>query len=513
MKRTFAVIGFSFMLGLIICNFLLDGKSVYLALISFVLSAVFVSVGKLRKNKEICCLFICLFLSSSLFSAVRHYIYNPSLGYADTKCEIEATVLDTPSISSGGNYSYLIRTKSINGEKKSVKMRLYVPYDISSEPYDEIAFSAYPFIIGSNDRGTYLHFRSRGTYLGAYTKYDVRLHTPEKKPFMSVFPTIKLQSMKILSRLLGEKYAAFSISLLFGDKIYIDPQVKQDFRTVGLTHIMAVSGLHMSVWVYGLYRLLKRVHVGEKKASLISIAFSLCVVCFSSFSVSVIRAMIMTAVYLSSGLFSRRSDALNSLGLSVFLICAVNPFAVCDVSFLLSVFSTLGIILSSETLSHIRENPKKTRLKTALEIKPVGYAVESLALSVSAAAFTYPIALGIFGGVSLISPLVNLLVIPTLAPCLMMSGLMTALPNLGILTDTIGYALTVFERYIFFVVESLAKLRLAYAQTDSLIFCVAIPSAVALAMSVLYSIKDKKLNVTELSVSASVIIIAIFYYI
>lgn len=513
MKRAFAVIGFSFMLGLIICNFLLDGKSVFLAIAALSLSVVFLCVKKLRNIKEICCFIICLFLSSALFSAVRYYVYKPVMAYENTKCVIDAVVLDTPTVSGGGNYSYLIRTKSINGEKKSLKMRLYVPYDISSEPYDEISFSAYPFVIGSNDRGVYLHFRSRGTYLGAFTKYDVSVHTPEKKPPMSVFPIIKLQSIKIIERLLGEKYAAFSISLLFGDKTDIDPQLKNDFQRVGLSHIMAVSGLHMSVWVYGLYRLLRRAHVENKKASLISIAFSLCVVCFSSFSVSVIRAMIMTTVYLSAGLFSRRSDALNSLGLAVFIICLVNPFAVCDVSFLLSVFSTVGIITASRHLSFIKENPKKTKVKTALERKPVRYIAESLALSVSAVLFTYPTVLGVFGGVSLISPLVNLLVIPTLAPCLLMSGLLTAFPNFGVLTDAVGYTLTLFDRYIFFIVESLSKLGLSYIQTDSVILSVAIPSVSALILSVLHSVKSKKLNVTALCVAASVVIVAIFYYI
>lgn len=512
MKRTFAVIGFSFMLGLVACNFVFGNKSAYLTLAASALSAIFLSVKKLRAKKELCCLFVSLFISSAVFTAVNSYVYTPTVRYADTRCDIEATVLDTPVISSGGNYGYLIRTNTINGEEASIKMRLYVPYDISAEPYDEISFTSYPFIIGSNDKGMYLHFRSRGTYLGVYTKYDVGIHTPDKKPLISIFPILKAQSIKIIKHFLGEKYAGFSIGILFGDKILIDADAKESFQRVGMTHIMAVSGLHMSVWVYGLYRLLKRAHVTEGRASFISILFSFCVVCFSSFSVSVIRAMIMTCVYLSAGLFKRRSDALNSLGLAIFLMCIVNPFVVCDVSFLLSVFSTLGIILTSSELSKLKDTVKHTKIKSVLDIMPIKYLTESIALSVSASAFTYPIAVGIFGGISLVSPIVNLLVIPALTPCLLLSGVMTMLPSLTLLMKIVRHFLILFENYVFFFVEIFARLRFSYIQTENLVFCVVIPIIAATVLCVLYSIKEKKFNVTAFSAAASVSVIAIFYY-
>lgn len=513
MKRTFAVIGFSFMFGLVICNFLLENKSIFLAITSFFLSGVFISLKKLRRKKEICCLFVCLSLSAALFTAVRYFVYTPTIEYADTKCKIEATVLDTPSISSGGNFSYLIRTNRINGEEKSIKMRLYVPYDISAEPYDEVSFSSYPFLIGSNDKGVYLHFRSRGTYLGAYTKYDVNVHTPETKPFMSVFPVLKANSMKILKSFLDEKHAGFSISILFGDKILIDTQEKQNFQRVGLTHIMAVSGLHMSVWVYGLYRLLKRLHITEKKASFISIGFSLCVVCFSSFSVSVIRAMIMTCVYLSAGLFKRRSDALNSLGLAVFILCTINPFVVCDVSFLLSVFATLGIILAANLLTKLTDTVKQKKLKSIFEKRSLKYIVESLFMSISATLFTYPIVVGIFGGVSTVSPIVNLFVIPALSPCLLMSGSLTMLPSVDVFTYAISHILTFIEDYVFFVVENISKLPFCYISIDNFIFKVAIPIVIAVTLSVLYSKEAKKLDVTAVCAAASICVISIFNYI
>lgn len=514
MKRAFAVIGFSFMLGLIICNFFLEEKSLYLAAISAVLAVVCLCFKKMRKKqKEVCTFFICIALSSTLFFIIRSAEYIPATQYVDTKCEIEATVLDTPSFSSSGNYSYLIRTKKINGEEKSIKMRLYVPYDISAEPYDEISFSAYPFLIGSNDRGMYLHFRAKGTYVGVFTRYNVSIHTPERKPFMSIFPLLKAETIKILTKFLDDKHAGLAIGLLFGDKVLISTEVQDGFRRVGITHIIAVSGLHMSVWVYGLYRILKRMHVGEKRSSLISIVFSLCVVCFSSFSVSVIRAMIMSAVYLSAGLFKRRSDALNSLGVAVFIICAANPFAVCDVSFLLSVFSTFGIILASRFFSSLSDTQENTKIKNALENKPLRYVAESLLLSVTAFAFTYPIALGIFDGVSLASPIANLLIVPLLTPCLVLSGFLSMFPSLTLFANTARYFLILFENYIFFVVETLAKLKFTYFETGNIFFCVILPVTIAVGLCIYFCRKEKKISAVALSSSASLSLIAIFYYI
>ncbi len=513
MKRAFAVIGFSFMLGLIICNFFLEEKSIYLTVISLVLTVVFLCVKKLRKKKELRCLFVCFLLSSALFSFIRYYEYIPVTQYVDTKCEIEATVLDTPSFSSSGNYSYLIRTKKINGEEKEVKMRLYVPYDTSAEPYDEITFSAYPFLIGSNDRGVYLHFRAKGTYVGVFTRYNVHIHTPERKPIMSIFPLLKAKVMKRLRKLLDDKHAGFAIGLLFGDKVLISTETQEGFRRVGITHIIAVSGLHMSVWVYGLYRVLKRIHFGEKRSSLISIAFSFCIVCFSSFSVSVIRAMIMSTVYLSAGLFERRSDALNSLGIAVFIICALNPFAVCDVSFLLSVFSTLGIILASRFFSSLTDTERQTKIKTVLENRPLSYVLQSLLFSVTASSFTYPIALGIFDGISVISPIANLLIVPLMTPCLLLSGFLSVFPNLTLFANTARYFLVLFENYIFFVVETLSKIPFSYVETGNLFVRVILPVLISAVLFTYFCIKEKKISATALSASASVSLVAIFYYI
>ncbi len=502
MKRTFSVIGFSYMLGLVLMNYVFeDSCTVFICAVS-VLFAVSLPVWAVSKRPEISVALLSVLLSAAMFSLENTEAYAPAVEYADTKCEITAEVLDFPSRSSGGNYSYLIRTREINGKDERLKMYLYAPFDICAEPYDEVSFSSVPFIIGENDVSFYRYFRSKGTYIGAYAQYNINVDKPVRKPFLSLFKTFRGNSVDILNQSLSVNKAAFASAILFGDRVMLDSETLEDFTKSGAAHILAFSGLHMSVWVMGLYELLRKFRTKDKTASLICIGVCFAIVCLTSMSASVLRSAVMTCIYLSGALFGRRSDPLNSLGVAVFALCIINPFTVCDLSFLMTVFATLGVLLSARLTDRISVPSKTKGIEKALT-----YTATSVIISLGASLFVWPLTVNSFGTVSTLGWLVNLFIVPFLAPCMFLCGILIAYPGISLIAYPVKHILEVIIGYILGCVRLIATIPFSFIETDSFIFCRLLPIFIALVIFLIYNIRNKRFSVASLCCLGSISVV------
>ena len=133
-------------------------------------------------------------------------------------------------------------------------------------------------------------------------------------------------------------------ALTIGDKSLLPAEIKSDFETLGLSHALAVSGMHLSLLVMSLYLFLHKHSVNKK---LLAVVCSFCVLFYmalTGFSFSIIRAGIMMIVYFLSLLSRRQNDGITSLFASLLFITVENPLAIFDVGLQLSFASTLGIL-------------------------------------------------------------------------------------------------------------------------------------------------------------------------
>lgn len=504
MKRFFTTVGFSFLFSLLLLNKIIPSHAFLFFLISALCCAVMLLVKKFRLKTEIIAILISFVFSSLIFILFTNNVYKPQLEYADKLYEIEATVLDYPTISSGGNYSYLIRTDKIGGNEKSIRMRLYTPYEICTDPYDSVKFSSKPFALGDNSDSILEYFKSKGTYLGVYTKDEVYISEPSHRPPVSFFSFQKAKSEKNIRKYLDGDYAEFAISLLFGDKTYLSSEMKDSFSVSGLSHIMAVSGLHFSVWIMGVYYILRKIGLNSRLSAAICIFVSWCLVFFCAFSVSVVRSAIMMTVYLSASFFRRKSDSLNSLGLSAFIICLLNPYAVSDVSFLLSFFAVLGIITFSSLFPKLFVFEKKSRIDKRL----LRYALSAFGLSTAAALFTAPVLIKYFSSLSIYSPLGNIFVSFVVAPCLLLSGVLSISRN-SFIAYPVRSLLLISEKYIFSVVGLINKLPFALLLSQSDAFRLFLPLALISFFFVLYCVKKNRISPSAVLCAFSFIIVTV----
>ena len=193
------------------------------------------------------------------------------------------------------------------------------------------------------------------------------------------------------------------VGILIGDKENITEEIEEDFKNSSLSHMLAVSGTHVSYIILGLSFLLS--NFGKRYTNIFSILFLIFFMYLTNFTASVVRACIMGIILLGSKILYRKSDIYVSMALSILIILIENPFKILDVGLILSYAGTLGIVV----LYRIWSNEVKTKNKI------IKYIINTLLITCSAQIFVFPIIAVYFNNVSITFFISNLLATPVLA--------------------------------------------------------------------------------------------------
>ncbi len=148
----------------------------------------------------------------------------------------------------------------------------------------------------------------------------------------------------VINQLLPEPHAGLLSGLLFGTKATLTKDLYQQLITTGTLHIVALSGMNITILASLVSLTLLRV-VSRRIASLLTLLLIVGFVWFVGFSPSVIRAAIMGTISLLAVIFGRQSWSILSWILAVGIMLLLNPLWIGDLSFQLSAMATLGIIL------------------------------------------------------------------------------------------------------------------------------------------------------------------------
>lgn len=433
-----------------------------------------------RKKTVLMYLCAALIFCGSCLTANYVFGLEKAQSYAGEDVEVTAKILGEAQ-SKDSRVVYTLKTESLNGEEFKVKMHLTSNTLINAEAGDTISFTSKLFSVSSKERTSEITNLSRGIFITSYI-YEPDLNiTAVSSPKYSAEHFLQNIRDNIKSRIyynLPNENGAVAIAMLLGDTSGISDKTENAFSSSGVSHLFAVSGLHLSVWAMGIYYILSHLNVRRRAASSVVIAFTLFFMALTGFTESVCRAGFMLIIMLIGNIIGRQSDPVNSLGAATAVLLCINPFSAASVSLLLSFSSTLGILLLFKPIEHFYLR-FANRIKPNALRKAVKAVLSVAAISVCAMAASFPVNTAVFGGISLISPVTNLLVSFPSTVLMVSAGASALLFNLTSLGRAAALLCGIMSKYIIAATGKLSELKYAFIETNNIFFV----SAAALLVS------------------------------
>ena len=521
--RPFFTIGISYLVSLILAGYFSSTVSFCLVFVFAVLFLMCLIVKKLRQDIALPVVFVTVALAFGAYNFCYFSTVKPiEETLKDKDATITASVCELP-YKSFNKYYYTLKTESIsvpnsNGViPQNVKFKMSISKGLDLDVYDKITCKVHFYIKdGEGPFSSKSYYNAKGIHIFAYMhEYEDYKELPgTDKPIHYYFLKLKQSLIFALRRVLLNNNADLAQGLLLGDKYNISENIKDDFKDIGISHLLSVSGLHTSVITSLLISLFLFLKFSKRIAYLLTCAGVLLFAGVTGFATSVVRASIMCIIYLIGMAFGKKSDSLNSLGFAVLCISIFNPLSGGDIGFLLSVCSTLGIILIEPKLEKILKE-KLGNLK--ILGKFVNYLIPLVCVTVCATIFTLPISLLYFKEISLVSVISNILIV---APSTLMFTftllsavfyLITPLRFLGML---FGIFANWFLSYTIKMASILSKLPISSVSTNKSFVMFWVASIILLLAITLILAKDNYKKYIKLSTLISVILLftGIFSY-
>lgn len=315
------------------------------------------------------------------------------------------------------------------------------------------------------ENGTF-HFGD-GVILLGYQRGDVLVMKAKTPPLMMFSAVLRKNIVDTLDRSFDGDIAAFAKALVLGDRTDVGYELDNAFKVTGISHIIAVSGMHVSILASAVYLLAAK---RRWLMALLGVPVVLLFAAVAGFTPSVTRACMMQILLLIALVLDRDYDPLTSLGVSALIMLCINPMVITAVSFQLSFGCMAGIFLFSSRVyqrlivfgfwAHAKRKSLLWRLR--------GWIAGSIAVTLGSMAFTMPLCALHFGAVSLIGILTNLLVlwlVSLIFPCVVLVAVFAFIyaPLSAFLAGIVSFPID----YLLDFVKWLAKFPLCAAYTQS----------------------------------------------
>lgn len=382
-----------------------------------------------RKAKIFSVIFAVLVFAACLYSGYYYLDYLPAVNNCTKEsAEYSGTCVSLPE-SNYENIYYIVKVDTVNSNSvKPFDVRLRSSDDLSVIPGDRLTFSSELYELGTGSTMSRMNYMSKRTYVGAYSK-DVSISSDGVKSVRTFCLNIQLKIIDSLRRNIGGDNSGVIIAMLFGSRSYMSDEARNNVTNSGLSHLLCVSGLHLSIWCLGILKLLRFLKVKPKVYYPITILAVIGFMTFTGFTSSVVRAGVMLIIYLVGEIISREKHSLTSLCIAGSVVL-LNPFNAMSVGFLLSFTSTLGIITIATPMSaKLRYLLLPKQKENSPLRKLVFYFANILIVSFSALVGTLPVTVTVFGKIVFISLVANIVVIP-ISSALMVSGLLAGILGL-----------------------------------------------------------------------------------
>ena len=393
------------------------------------------------------------------FTAYDLFVTAPVRAMSGQTVTAEAIARDDAQETDYGRSVYADAT--LDGRR--VRVLLYYSDDIAVRPGDKLTFTAKLRAPADED----LYYRSIGVGLVGSVRRG-SLCVEEGKTTLRTLP---LRLRRILKEQIRAVFPAdsapFITALLTGDRSGLSYARKNDLAVSGISHIVAISGMHVAI-LLGLISLL----VGNRRrlTALIGIPTVALFALMTGAIPSVVRASVMQTVWLLAPLLGRENDPPTSLGAAALCVLAPNPWAVANLSFQLSFGSMAGILLlTGPVYRRLSEwKPVHAALRNRFVRPLMKYLIATIAATCGALVFTLPLTALRLGMVSLAAILTNLLTLWAISILFQLSLVLCLLGAVWLApARLLGQIPAVLVRYILGMARSIASVPMSAVYTEN----------------------------------------------
>lgn len=288
---------------------------------------------------------------------------------------------------------------------KPYRSKFYIHADVQMSPGDVLNGTFELRVTTSDNTSGATYHQGKGIFLLAYQEEGIRIGKLSDTPLWA-YPAILSERLTVLiENSFPSDVSGFAKALLLGDRTDIDYELNTTFKVSGIMHIIAVSGLHVTI-LFTLINLLcfKR----RWLVALFGIPALFLFAAIAGFSPSVTRACIMQALMIGAMLLDKEYDGPTELAFASLVMLAANPLVITSVSFQLSVGCMIGIFLFQKRINDwLCDKLGCGKGQRFLRLKR--WFAGSVSMTFSAISLTTPLSAYYFGAVSLVGILTNLL--------------------------------------------------------------------------------------------------------
>jgi competence protein ComEC len=397
------------------------------------------------------------------------------VGLIGQKISITATISDDPAINDKGIMSFGLGHILSNGKSIPGSLQVYT----------------HPLRV---HRGFQLQLE--GKVKPGYGKYVAELVYPKAAIISSQQSELEITRQRFFAGMktaLSEPAASFGLGLLVGIRALIPKPLQAELALVGLSHLVAVSGYNLTIIVRAVERILIRFGRGIALiASLWMIAAFLAV---TGASASVVRAAMVSIMMLLATYYGRQFKPLVLIFIAASATALVKPDYLTDLGWLLSFLAFFGILVLAPAIWRRFGEPKSILLKLLIE-------------TLCAQILTLPLILFIFGQLSIVAPLTNLLILP-LVPLAMLVCFIAGLAGMFIPAwcGWFAWPAQIMLNIVLKVIDSFASLSWAgsilYFDLSTMLisYLIIILLTLTLHRSIPKKIKDSEDGLTRMSIT------------
>jgi competence protein ComEC len=289
------------------------------------------------------------------------------------------------------------------------------------------------------------------------------------KPLEWVY-SLRNNLAQTLTKVMSEPEASLAQGIILGIRYNISQSIKDDFSRTGTAHLLAISGLHLSIMA-GILLSIGIWLFGRRRYLYIWLALGIIwlYALLTGMHSPVVRGAIMASLFLSAELLGRQRTAITSLAFAAAIMVGINPPILWDAAFQLSFLAMAGLIFIAPPLMSLG----RKAVNAIIGEEGVGRAsasivTDSFSVTLAATIAVWPVVAHYFGIVSPVGPLATFLALPAL-PGIIVTGALAGLIGLVFLpiAQGIGWLAWLFSWYMLLVVNGFASLPISAIEVGS----------------------------------------------